>query len=191
MCALSSLSAFVLTLTCLLSQERELLKLKGNVQKYQMIRTYTFKEVVETEEGYVKDLDTLQNARATLLSSHIVHNSFSSLSFFLFQVFLKPMKAVLEAAEKERAASHEKAPVDQSVNLDLLVSTFNNIQEMRTIHAEFAPKLREKMDQWSETTEVAQLFIDFVSSAFLFLFSSAWGSFSLSSFPLSFLRPRS
>jgi len=42
----------------LAKRERARLKLEGNIAKYHQKRTYIFKEIVQTEENFVTDLQT-------------------------------------------------------------------------------------------------------------------------------------
>ena len=181
--------------TCL--QERDLLRLQGNVQKYQTIRTYTFQEIVQTEESYVKDLDTLLNVRCPPTSHSCSRPSscpFGAQFAFFFclpfvfllssfpQVFLKPMKAVMEAAGHSH--QHEKSTANDPnpASLEIVVTTFNSVAEIRTLHADFSLKLKEKMEHWNEKTEIGGIFLDLVRNALLQ--SSLFSSFLIFPFAL-------
>jgi len=122
---------------CLAKNDRELLKLQGNIQKFQMARTYTFQEIVQTEESYVQDLTTLIN------------------------VFLKATKGLSEETIKALEKEKNNPTLPIMIEADKMVTeVMANVTEILAVHTKFCDKLKEALKNWTEKSMVGALFVD-------------------------------
>ena len=77
------------------------------------------------------------------------------------------MKAVMEAAGHGHQHEKSTASDPNPASLEIVVTTFNSVAEIRTLHADFSLKLKEKMEHWSEKTEIGGIFLELVRNSIL------------------------
>ena len=88
------------------------------------------------------------------------------------------MEAAGHSHQHEKSTANDPNPA----SLEIVVTTFNSVAEIRTLHADFSLKLKEKMEHWNEKTEIGGIFLDLVRNALLQ--SSLFSSFLIFPFAL-------
>jgi len=115
------------------------LKLKKNVTKYQAHRTFVVKEILATEETYVKDLENVM------------------------RFFYTPLKTLFPDVEPNvTSPTSGKKPVivPNALTFQDILSVFSNLPDIHEHHLQFLAQLRKLVEGWNETAVIGALFLD-------------------------------